>query len=181
VPDNPQIRYLGRPRPERLIETVNALSDMGYVHPSPIASKDVEQIWRPNDGGPRDISGAMDGFTKDPSGLMRASGWAIYPTLGRTADCVFITYLDTHNHPIIFAAAQMRFTRRSGGETARRRVGRLWLGSDLGSAADSRLRKEHPLPRLGFGGGHRAGDVAGWIGRLSALGWGGVDLFTFLT
>ena len=111
APDNPQMKYIGPVLPDRLVETANALSEMGYVHPPLIASNDAGLILRRTGGDRQDISGAMDECDKYPNGLMNARGWAIYPALGRSADCVFITYFDSSGRPRIFAAARMRYLR----------------------------------------------------------------------
>jgi len=107
VPDNPQIDFLGLPRPQGLVETANALNEMGYLHPPLIASSDAGLIAGQNS----EVSGAMDGLIRDPAGLLHARGWAVYPQGGLPAECVFITYRDAGGHPIIFAAARMAIRR----------------------------------------------------------------------
>jgi hypothetical protein len=103
VPDNPYVKFLGVPRPARLVETVNALNQMGYLHPPLIASSDAALIEQDNGN----VSGATDLSAADPAGLIQVRGWAVYPKLGRSTDSVFLTYLDAAGHPIIFAAAKM--------------------------------------------------------------------------
>ncbi len=104
VPDNPEIPHIGVPMPDRLVETANALNEMGYLRPPLIASNNAQEILRPSAGDDRTI-GALDGFRRMPSGQWHARGWAANLATGQPADSIFLTFSDAHQQPIIFAAA----------------------------------------------------------------------------
>ncbi len=111
LPDDPESAQYGPYWPAELVATANALSAMGDLHPRLIASDQAAQIARQNNGDRRDAEGEIDSFTEDAKGSMVAGGWAYFPQLGRSVSCVFLTYRDAEDRPIIFAAAKMGFDR----------------------------------------------------------------------
>jgi hypothetical protein len=83
----------------------NALNRLGYLRPSLIDSKSVEEIaMSSQDGQP---SGVFENLHKTPDGRFVASGWALLPDRQEPAHAVLLTYRDGTRRSRVFAVASM--------------------------------------------------------------------------
>jgi hypothetical protein len=107
------INVLRSPEPATLIPPgqgdplalANALNRLGYLRPSLIDSKSVEEIaMSSQDGRP---SGAFENLYKTPDGRFVASGWALLPERQEPAHAVLLTYRDDTRRSRVFAVASM--------------------------------------------------------------------------
>jgi hypothetical protein len=93
------------PGQENLIALANALNRLGYLRPSLIDEKSVEEIAMSNqDARP---AGAFEDLAKTPDGRFIASGWAVLPEGREPAHAVLLTYRDDTRRSSVFAIASM--------------------------------------------------------------------------
>jgi hypothetical protein len=86
----------------------NALDRLGYLRPALVRSRHIREIAYGSEPG---TTGEFEEIRRNPDGAFTASGWAILPDNHRTADAVLLTYDDPDGDPIIFALAEVKFTR----------------------------------------------------------------------
>jgi len=88
-----------------LIPLANALNRLGYLRPSLIDGKSVEEIaMSTKDGLP---AGAFEDLARTPEGHFIASGWAVLPERREPAHAVLLTYRDGSRGSRVFAIASM--------------------------------------------------------------------------
>ena len=89
-----------------LIALANALNRLGYLRPSLIDGKSVEEIaMSSQDARP---AGAFGNLYKTPDGRFIASGWAVLPEGREPAHAVLLTYRDGTRGSSVFAIASMK-------------------------------------------------------------------------
>jgi hypothetical protein len=88
-----------------VIALANGLNRLGYLRPSLIDGKSVEEIA----GSSQDArsAGAFENLHKTPDGRFIASGWALLPERREPAHVVLLTYRDGTRGSRIFAIASM--------------------------------------------------------------------------
>ena len=74
VPHTPESAYIGVYEPPGLVETANALSEIGDVRPPLLTSNNAALIARRNDGSVHDVAGAIDGFDRRTAAQVRVRG-----------------------------------------------------------------------------------------------------------
>ena len=91
---------------EKLIELANALNHLGYLRPSLMDGKGLEEIAMsiPNARS----TGAFEDLAKTPDGRFIASGWAVLPEGREPAHAVLLTYRDGTRGSSVFAIASMQ-------------------------------------------------------------------------
>ena len=88
-----------------LIALANALNRLGYLRPSLIDGKSVEEIaMSSQDARP---AGVFGNLYKTPDGRFIASGWAVLPEGREPAHAVLLTYRDGTRGSSVFAIASM--------------------------------------------------------------------------
>jgi hypothetical protein len=87
------------------IALANALNRLGYLRPSLIDRKSVEEIAASS----RDtrLAGAFEELVKTPDGRFIAAGWAVLPNGREPAHAVLLTYRDGTGGSRVFAIASM--------------------------------------------------------------------------
>jgi hypothetical protein len=126
LPDNPQLAKV-YPAPGILIEQVNAINRIGYLHPPLIASSNADEICASD---PSQVSGArgkLDHYVPESSAQITVSGWAIFSGTGQPADAVFLTYENRRGQPIICGLADLGVKRSDIVEQTGNR-NYLWCG-----------------------------------------------------
>jgi hypothetical protein len=88
-----------------LIALVNALNRLGYLRPSLIDGKSVEEIAMRSQDAPS--AGVFENLYKTPDGRFIASGWAVLPKGREPAHAVLLTYRDGTRGSKVFAIASM--------------------------------------------------------------------------
>jgi hypothetical protein len=93
------------PSEGELIVIANALNRLGYLRPSLIDGKSVEEIAISN----QDVrsAGAFEDLVKTPDGRFIAYGWAVLPKRQEPAHAVLLTYRDATRRSRVFAVASM--------------------------------------------------------------------------
>jgi hypothetical protein len=88
-----------------VIALANALNRLGYLRPSLIDGKSVEEITiSSQEAGP---AGAFEELVKTPDGRFIAAGWAVLPNRREPAHAVLLTYRDGTGGSRVFAIASM--------------------------------------------------------------------------
>jgi hypothetical protein len=92
-------------RQEDLAALANALNRLGYLRPSLIDGKSVEEIAMSN----RDtrLAGAFEDLARTPDGRLIASGWATLSEGREPAHAVLLTYRDDTRRSRVFAIVSM--------------------------------------------------------------------------
>jgi hypothetical protein len=107
------VNVLRSPAPAILIQSshrdltalANALNRIGYLRPSLIDGKNVEEIAKSSQE--TWSAGAFENLLKTPEGRFIAQGWAMLRGGREPAHAVLLTYRDATQVPRVFAIAQM--------------------------------------------------------------------------
>jgi hypothetical protein len=107
------VNVLQSPAPAILIQSshrdltalANALNRLGYLRPSLIDGKNVEEIAKSSQE--TWSAGAFENLMKTPEGRFIAQGWAVLRAGREPAHAVLLTYRDATQVPRVFAIAQM--------------------------------------------------------------------------
>ena len=109
------VNVLRSPAPAILIQSshrdltalANALNRLGYLRPSLIDGKNVEEIAKSSQE--TWSAGAFEDLQKTPQRLFVAQGWAVLRGGREPAHAVLLTYRDATQVPRVFAIARMEF------------------------------------------------------------------------
>jgi hypothetical protein len=115
-----------------LTALANALNRSGYLRPSLIDGKNVEELAKSNQTSWS--AGAFEKLLKTPEGHFIAQGWAVLRGGREPAHAVLLTYRDATQAPRVFAIAQMTVIPR-------------WLTGISRQSVGKRSRWQHTFAR----------------------------------
>lgn len=109
-PENPMIAAYASPEPVRVLSQVQALSDLGYLRPGLIESRDVGQILTGESAASQKLAGQLEQVQVAGENV-EASGFAIFIDAQTAADAVLLTCKDERGNHIIAAQGRMAVLR----------------------------------------------------------------------